>query len=124
MTGTGFLDNWKAVDTSKDVSEQTKQVNQDPKDLPSTSSVSEAPVYSPPKKGVSVSISTLEEIPIEALVDEEPAKGFLESEGVIDFDAETSGEWSLPQSSNPAWKELQHLDPHMFEIHARFCAEL
>tara|TARA_R100001440_G_scaffold35191_1_gene54153 strand:+ start:14707 stop:15942 length:1236 start_codon:yes stop_codon:yes gene_type:complete len=104
MTGTGFLDNWKAVDTNKDVSErQEKPVNQDPKDLPSTSSVGEAPVYSPPKKGVSVSISTLEEIPIEALVDEAPP---LEIEEDAIVAAAPSGEWSLPQSANPAWKRV------------------
>jgi len=101
MTGTGFLDNWQPVDTNKEPSQQEKKA--EATNLPSTAEVAQAPVVA--QSGM-VSGFAADDFPIEALVDEEPAKGLLESEEVIDFDAETSGAWSLPQSANPAWKRI------------------
>jgi len=102
MTGTGFLDNWKPVDTNKEPSQQVKA---EATSLPSTSEVAQAPVVNQSLPSVEerqsgmVSGFAADDFPIEALVDEEP----LPQE---ESAPAPSGAWSLPQSANPAAKRV------------------
>ena len=100
MAGTGFFDNWKPVDTSKEPTQKNE-----PYDLPSTSEI-DTPVQ--------VNSVSMDSPPMEALVDREP----LEEYELVEPPAEAftlpaepsptvSGEWSFPKSSNPAYKWVQ-----------------
>lgn len=107
MTGTGFLDNWKPVDTNKEPSQQEKKV--EATNLPSTAEVAQAPVVNQSLPSVEerqsgmVSGFAADDFPIEALVDEAPP---LELEQDAIEASAPSGAWSLPQSANPAWKRI------------------
>jgi hypothetical protein len=105
MTGTGFLDNWKPVDTNKEPSQQVKQ---EASSLPSTSDVVQAPVVSqkmPPVAEQTGMVSGFDvaDFPMEALVDEAPP---LELEQDAIEASAPSVSWSLPQSANPASKRV------------------
>jgi hypothetical protein len=107
MTGTGFLDNWKPVDTNKEPSQQEKKA--EATNLPSTAEVAQnLPLIS--ATGVSVaerqtgmvSGFAAEDFPMEALVDSAPLE--LEEDAIVA--SAPNGAWSLPQSANPAWKRI------------------
>lgn len=106
MTGTGFLDNWKPVDTNKEPSQQVKA---EATNLPSTSEVAQAPVVNQSLPSVEerqsgmVSGFAADDFPIEALVDEAPP---LELEQDAIEASAPSGAWSLPKSANPAAKRV------------------
>src|SRR5210317_357452 len=102
MTGTGFLDNWKPVDTNKEPSQQVKA---EATSLPSTADVAQAPVVNQSLPSVEerqsgmVSGFAADDFPIEALVDEEPSPQEEPAPA-------PSGAWTLPQSANPAAKRV------------------
>tara|TARA_R100000951_G_C2652320_1_gene184788 strand:- start:1184 stop:2425 length:1242 start_codon:yes stop_codon:yes gene_type:complete len=105
MTGTGFLDNWKPVDTTKEPSKQVKEA-----ELPSTAEVAQAPVVnavlpSPKKEQQTGMVSGFDpsDFPMEALEDSAPSE--LEENAIV---ASTpSGSWAFPKSANPAAKYIQ-----------------
>lgn len=85
MTGTGFLDSWKPVDTNKEPSQQMK-VEATP-----------APSLVEQQSGFGA-----DDFPIEALVDKEPPVEVVE----VEPELTPQNEWSFPQSANPAWKRI------------------
>jgi|TARA_R110000765_G_scaffold389034_3_gene481428 hypothetical protein len=105
MSGTGFLDNWKPVDTTKEPSQQEKVET----DLPSTAEVVQAPVVTQTLPSVEERQSGMDsgfgnDFPLEALVDDAPLP--IEEDAVALATSTSTGNWTLPQSANPAWKRI------------------
>lgn len=107
MGGTGFLDNWKPVDTSKETSKQVK--SQPVEDLPSTSEVAQ-PITTSFQPASSIPTVNMDDFPDEALVEQEPPmpEPVVENPQPIDEPKPVaSGDWALPKSANPAYKFIQ-----------------